>query len=158
MRRVPLIAAVLAALLAAGVAAGIGSASGRGPAPRLHLAPTSQVRGDAGLQRMLDAADAHWRRRVVGRLPAACGGGIDVHQGGPAQGLVAGFAVPPCRIWLNPTAWSPRAGRWRASLCDVVVHEVGHLLGLEHAPAGTDVMSPELPGDGRPRAPECAVP
>lgn len=75
-----------------------------------------------------------------GAWPQGCPA-VEIEQGTDPDPTVSGFATPgTCVIYLTPTflAQEPRV----ETICAVVVHEFGHLLGLGHAAEESDVMFP----------------
>jgi hypothetical protein len=86
----------------------------------------------------------------------ACPGGVRLDRAErlPGAGLWAAAEMPGCRISLDPdfypapAAWTASAAgraQWEAQMCNVVVHEWGHLLGHGHAEDAREIMAPVVP-------------
>lgn len=95
-----------------------------------------------------------------GQEPSACAtidkevvphGGLGALEGAPIAGLAT--QVPPqapagsiaCVLWIDRSYAQPVVF---SGLCAVMVHEVGHLLGMAHSPDPASVMNetPPIPG------------
>jgi hypothetical protein len=135
----PLLALIAAVLLLALAPAGAAA----------YMSPGEPV-ADPQVDGWLAVARATW-----GAEPS-CPQGVRLDRaerlGGAA--LWAAAEMPGCHISLDPdyypapAAWAATpAGRahWSEQMCNVVVHEWGHLLGHGHADDANDLMAPVVP-------------
>jgi hypothetical protein len=79
---------------------------------------------------------------------------VDRAERAAGDGVWATAEMPGCHISLDPdfyprpaawtaSAWARR--EWQRRMCNVVVHEWGHLLGHGHASDPLDLMAPVVP-------------
>jgi hypothetical protein len=114
-----------------------------------YLSPGEPV-ADGQVDGWVAVARATW-----GTEPA-CPEGVrlDRAQRLPDAGLWAAAEMPGCHISLDPdfypapalwTATDAGRAQWAEQMCNVVVHEWGHLLGHAHAADAHDVMAAVVP-------------
>ena len=127
--------------------------------------PPGEPVADPQVDAWLGIAHARW-----GHAPD-CPDGVLVDRAERMAGasVWASAETLGCRISLDPdfyprpaafaaSAWGRRA--WTEQMCNVVVHEWGHLLGHAHASDPHDLMAPVVPlvvPDCRPGAPASAA-
>lgn len=90
------------------------------------------------LTESLRIAEGFW-----GATPAACPTGISV-RAIALDGEIGGFTSEgePCRIWLDAAMLRDRTWRAKVQTCNTIVHEYGHLLGVEHSERERSIMYP----------------
>ncbi len=100
---------------------------------------------DPLVRHWLTIARDHWNRSP------ACVGGVGVVTADWLRGnsAWAQSSGDGCWIALNPDAYPVRDGAdpvaWRTSMCSVVAHEWGHLLGYPHSDDPASLMYPFVP-------------
>jgi hypothetical protein len=114
-----------------------------------YMGPGEPV-ADPQVNAWLDIARATW-----GAAPdCAQGVLIDRAERLPGPGIWAAAEMPGCHISLDPDFYpAPAALRataadrrsWEEQMCNVVVHEWGHLLGHDHSSDPHHVMAPFAP-------------
>jgi hypothetical protein len=114
-----------------------------------YLSPGEPV-ADPRVEAWAAVARATWGASPV----CAEGVRIDRAERLPNAGLWAAAEMPGCHVSLDPdfypapALWSATEGgraRWEEQMCNVVVHEWGHLLGRPHAEDPHDVMAVVVP-------------
>lgn len=125
-----------------------------------YMSPGESI-ADPQVDAWLNVARATW-----GQSPE-CPEGVRIDRAErlAGAGTWAAAELPGCHISLDPdfypapAAWAATArGRrqWAVQMCNVVVHEWGHLLGHGHSSDAHDLMAPVVPltvGACRPGAP-----
>lgn len=115
-----LVAAVVALALAPSAAAA--AATSIDPTPLTSSRITESVR----------IAEDFW-----GTTPVACPSGIEVYSASITDDPeIAGFTSPegaPCSIWIAEDMLADTDWTARVETCDLIVHEMGHLLGMRYA-------------------------
>ncbi len=87
------------------------------------------------------AAEKYWGRAIPCGIYRINWGPDDAY----ADRRIADAVLDECEIRLYPSArWNRLDGQMGA--CEVVAHEVGHLLGYEHTDDPFSIMEPVLPG------------
>lgn len=85
------------------------------------------------------AAMQRWQAIAVERFPEACGAELFV---GDVPDAMAWATVEPCQIVFDPAYFLNHKPSYR---CSIVVHEYGHLAGLEHSDNPFSIMYPTAP-------------
>lgn len=130
---------LLAVCLALVMASSAGAATGYRP-PGVSLPPATE---EAKLAAYLGVARSYWPgSRCAGRETVRLRAEGQIAQWRPDRPGAQGIAlVDTCEALIS-------GGLSRGGFCSVLAHELGHLAGHEHTPAGTSVMSPEVPTVG----------
>lgn len=146
LRRSALRAAVAVLLLAftPGPAAALGQppASAPRPLPGLTLTGT-ELQGGYTFFQYAEPAPERWSKFVAAGLAhwgaaPSCGAPKILLQSSDHPRVVATANQQACAVWVMH-AWQSALTEWER--CVVMVHEIGHLHGLDHDPAPAKLMS-----------------